>query len=177
MPISNKFQFSLKKINFSYDINNVINDLSISFYSGEKIALVGSSGSGKTTLCNLIMGFYDCFYGDILIDNYSLYANLAINIRKAYSQYYHLLNKGGYFLANCFGKKTTGFNTGIKIDSNTFRNIERGVLKDRGVTTFWDREELNNMFREIGYQIVKIENVAENRNSVFIEKHITYLMK
>ena len=84
---------------------------------------------------------------------------------------------GGLFLTNCFGKKTTGFNTGVKIDSNTFRNIEKGVLKDKGITTFWDREELNNMFRKIGYQIVNIENIFENRNSIFIEKHITYLMK
>lgn len=114
---------------------------------------------------------------DILVDNYSLYANSAINIRRAYLQYYHLLSRGGLFLANCFGKKTTGFNTGIKIDTNTFRNIEKGVLKDKGITTFWDREELNNMFKKIGYQIVKIENVVENRNSIFIEKHITYLMK
>jgi ubiquinone/menaquinone biosynthesis C-methylase UbiE len=114
---------------------------------------------------------------DILVDNYSLCANSAINIRRAYLQYYHLLSRGGLFLTNYFGKKTTGFNTGIKIDNNTFRNIEKGVLKDKGITTFWEREELNNMFKKIGYQIVKIENVVENRNSIFIEKHITYLMK
>jgi len=114
---------------------------------------------------------------DILVDNYSLYCNSTVNIREAYLQYYDLLNKGGLFITNCFGKKTTGFNTGIKINNNTFKNLREGVLKNRGISTFWDREELNNMFREIGYQIVNIENIIENRNGVFIEKHITYLMK
>jgi len=114
---------------------------------------------------------------DILVDNYSLYANLASHIRQAYIQYYHLLKEEGLFITNCFGKNTTGFNTGQKIEDNTFINLEKGTLKNKGKTTFWDRKELNEMFEKTGYRIVNIENIIENRNNVIIEKHINLFNK
>ncbi|SUY94563.1 ABC transporter CbaT [Clostridium sporogenes] len=40
--------------------------------SGERIALVGESGSGKTTLAKLLMNFYQCEKGEILINTYNI---------------------------------------------------------------------------------------------------------
>lgn len=53
---------------YSDDHNEVLRNISLHIYPGEKLALVGPSGGGKTTLCNLIPRFYDVTEGRILID-------------------------------------------------------------------------------------------------------------
>ncbi|MGI4849398.1 MAG: ABC transporter ATP-binding protein [Janthinobacterium lividum] len=46
----------------------VIDHLSLTIQSGEKIGLVGRSGAGKSTITNLLLRFYDVEQGRILID-------------------------------------------------------------------------------------------------------------
>jgi len=46
----------------------VLNKLSASVSSGERVALVGPSGAGKSTLLKLLMRFYDATAGAVLID-------------------------------------------------------------------------------------------------------------
>jgi len=46
----------------------VIDDLSFSIAPGERVALVGESGAGKSTIFQLIMRFYDCDAGRVLVD-------------------------------------------------------------------------------------------------------------
>jgi ATP-binding cassette subfamily B multidrug efflux pump len=47
----------------------VIDRLSLTIHSGEKIGLVGRSGAGKSTITNLLLRFYDVEQGRILIDD------------------------------------------------------------------------------------------------------------
>lgn len=57
------------RIRFHYGKGKgVIEDLSLSIRSGEKVGLVGRSGAGKSTLVNLLLRFYDLEGGRILID-------------------------------------------------------------------------------------------------------------
>lgn len=114
---------------------------------------------------------------DILLDNYSLYSNLPEQIIKAFQCYYKLLNKPGFFLVNCFGKKTTGYKTGEKLVANTYTNLTSGPLQNRGMVTFFDREELNDIFNSIGFKIDYTERILEDRNGIIVEKHITCLTK
>ena len=46
----------------------VIEDVSLTVGSGEKVGIVGRSGAGKSTLVNLLLRFYDLERGRILID-------------------------------------------------------------------------------------------------------------
>lgn len=51
---------------------NVIEKLSFSVRSGERIALVGPTGAGKTTIINLLSRFYEPSSGSILIDGHDI---------------------------------------------------------------------------------------------------------
>ncbi len=62
-----------KDVDFRYGTRNLIlKDINMNIKSGEKIALVGESGSGKTTLAKLLMNFYQCEKGEILINTYNM---------------------------------------------------------------------------------------------------------
>lgn len=60
----------LKNVSFSYPETDkkIINNLSMTIKSGEKIALVGYNGAGKSTLVKLLLRLYDASAGDILIN-------------------------------------------------------------------------------------------------------------
>ncbi|NFA29647.1 peptidase domain-containing ABC transporter, partial [Clostridium botulinum] len=62
-----------KDVDFRYGTRKLIlKDINMNIKPGEKIALVGESGSGKTTLSKLLMNFYQCEKGEILINTYNI---------------------------------------------------------------------------------------------------------
>ena len=69
-PISKKIGF--QKVDFKYDEEIVLKDISFEVNVGEVIALVGMSGAGKTSLVNLLPRFYDVEKGQILIDDHDI---------------------------------------------------------------------------------------------------------
>jgi ATP-binding cassette, subfamily B, bacterial MsbA len=69
-PISEGIFF--QKVNFKYDGEPVLKEISLSVKTGEVIALVGMSGAGKTSLVNLLPRFYDVEAGEILIDGHDI---------------------------------------------------------------------------------------------------------
>ena len=59
------------KVAFSYPSRqdkSVLNSVSFSVGSGQKIAVVGPSGAGKSTIASLLLRFYDASEGNIRID-------------------------------------------------------------------------------------------------------------
>ena len=56
-------------VNFSYESEMILKDISFEIKKGEVIALVGESGGGKTTICHLIPNFYKVSEGKVLIDD------------------------------------------------------------------------------------------------------------
>jgi len=63
----------LKGISFSYNGKNTIfSNISFKARTGERIAIFGPSGVGKTTIVELILGFYQCSSGKILVDGIDL---------------------------------------------------------------------------------------------------------
>ncbi|HQF44755.1 MAG TPA: thiol reductant ABC exporter subunit CydC [Anaerolineaceae bacterium] len=72
IPVSvpEKPNILIRNLSFQYHGNLPLaaDHLNIDIPYGRKIALVGENGSGKTTILNLLMRFWDCQPGEILID-------------------------------------------------------------------------------------------------------------
>ena len=63
----------LKNICFEFEKGKeVLKNVNLSIFKGEKIAFVGESGSGKTTLVDLLTGLYKPKSGNIYLDNIKL---------------------------------------------------------------------------------------------------------
>ncbi len=60
----------MKDLSFSYPgtEKKVLDNLNLKFEKGQRYALVGENGSGKTTIVKLLLGLYDDYEGEILID-------------------------------------------------------------------------------------------------------------
>ncbi len=74
-----KGKIEIKDLTFSYENQNILENLNIIVPAGKKIAIVGLSGSGKSTLLSLLLRFFTNYDGKILIDDqdiskFSLYS-------------------------------------------------------------------------------------------------------
>ena len=58
----------VKDVTFSYDQENIIEDINIELHDNELVCLLGSSGGGKTTLFNVISGLRSPQKGKVLLD-------------------------------------------------------------------------------------------------------------
>ncbi len=68
--LAKKFYIELKNVRFRYPGSNTyaIDGVNMKLLSDENYAFVGKNGSGKTTLVRVLLGLYDGYEGNILID-------------------------------------------------------------------------------------------------------------
>lgn len=61
-------EIGFKGVNFAYDEELVLRDMSVTLDAGKSVALVGPSGAGKSTFAKLAPRFYDASEGVVSID-------------------------------------------------------------------------------------------------------------
>ncbi|WP_372365613.1 peptidase domain-containing ABC transporter [Candidatus Uabimicrobium sp. HlEnr_7] len=67
---------------YSQNSNNILSNINLEIYAGEKIAIVGRSGSGKTTLINLVIKLLQPSSGSIYLDNHDLSNISPVELRQ-----------------------------------------------------------------------------------------------
>lgn len=90
--VPTSFDIEFKNVEFAYEDENVINNISFKVEENTMNAIVGLSGSGKSTLVNLIPRFYDIKKGQILIGGKdirdmsmeTLYKNISMVFQNVY---------------------------------------------------------------------------------------------
>ncbi|MCQ2538682.1 MAG: ABC transporter ATP-binding protein/permease, partial [Lachnospiraceae bacterium] len=72
---ANAPRIEFRNVSFTYgDVNDDIEDkyvlrnVSFTLNADESLGIIGATGSGKTTILNLLMRYYDCQSGEVLID-------------------------------------------------------------------------------------------------------------
>ena len=68
-PIST---INFNNVTLKFGEKNALENLDLSIYAGQNIALVGQSGGGKSSLVNLLLRFYDANEGSIAINNHNI---------------------------------------------------------------------------------------------------------
>lgn len=61
-------ELALSHLSFSYDQEIILDDISMTFPQGKKIALVGPSGAGKSTIVHLLERFYPLSTGTLTLN-------------------------------------------------------------------------------------------------------------
>lgn len=75
LPAKVEGQLSLENVTFAYPVapeRQVLKDIQLTINAGERVALVGPSGAGKSTLFQLLLRFYDCNHGRIMLDGINI---------------------------------------------------------------------------------------------------------
>jgi sulfate-transporting ATPase len=63
-----QFVYEMKQVYKSYGDKVVLRDISLSFYYGAKIGVIGENGSGKSTLLKIMAGLDKDFQGETRLD-------------------------------------------------------------------------------------------------------------
>ena len=64
--VHGKIEF--RNVSFTYDRQQVLDNVSFTVEPGKTVAIMGPTGSGKTTLVQLLYRFYDVTDGEVLVD-------------------------------------------------------------------------------------------------------------
>src|SRR5262245_63468024 len=65
---SRKPLISIRNVSLSYGNFKALTDVSVDFFEGELVGLVGDNGAGKTTLIRILSGLYTPTSGEVHFD-------------------------------------------------------------------------------------------------------------
>ncbi|MDO4545239.1 MAG: ABC transporter ATP-binding protein [Bacillota bacterium] len=122
----------LENLNFSYDANHVLKDVSYSFESGKIYAITGKSGAGKTTLLSILSGLAEPDSGVVSCKGQNL---------KQVNQYDYRSRDIGVIFQNfnLLTKLTAVENVLLSMDISGIKNVNKKqrayrLLKSVGIT-------------------------------------------
>lgn len=134
-----------KNLSYTYDsMHYILKNINLKIKKGNKVMVLGKSGSGKSTLLKLIMKYYDCDRGQLLIDNLDIndYDASCISKNICYVSQNEILYTDSVY---------NNINLNRKIDINRFLEIEKmcyveDILKN-------NRLGFNMILEENGFNI------------------------
>lgn len=120
-------KIEFKSINYKIDEKEIISNLNLELYSGQKIGIYGKSGSGKSTFIDLLMGLINPSTGEIIIDGKTLESKLK---NSWFSKIGHV--KQDVFLIDDTIKKNIAFGIEDELIDNdkVFNSLKLAGLED-----------------------------------------------
>jgi iron complex transport system ATP-binding protein len=141
---------SIKKLNFSYDSDRVLKDLSAEVKDGELLGIIGPNGSGKTTLLKLITKILKPSSGNLFFDEAKIceipageyakkvaYLPSDINISFSFSVE-EFVSMGRFPHTGRYGRLSASDKKTIK---NAMNEFEIGRYADRNIWELSDGEK------------------------------------
>ena len=136
-----------ENVSFRYDSKNqILKEINLEIFKGEKIGVIGESGSGKSTLIDLLIGLIQPTQGNILIDNQPLNENTRswTNLIGYVPQSIMLIDESI--------KKNIAFGTN---DDDINKEALANALKAVSLDTYFRRNEID-IEKKIGERGVKL---------------------
>ncbi|MCI8358451.1 MAG: class I SAM-dependent methyltransferase [Lachnospiraceae bacterium] len=128
-------------------------------------------------VCDALKLPYEDGFFDAVIDSYCVTMNTAVEGRKMYQEIYRILKEGGALQTAQFGKNTDGYRTGTRIEENTWTEMDNIQLHDVGKIHFTDKDEMENMLKEIGFTNINVDTILYTDRGVKIEQIIACAYK
>lgn len=124
----------------------------------------------------LEMDYPDHFFNAV-IDSVSIQSNRIDDIKTMYKSVWNVLKVGGKFLTVVFGRETTGYGTGTRIEDGTYEGIETGSLHGLGCRHFFEEKEFRRLLAEAGFKDIGIDNIRYTDRGNVIEQFIAIGVK
>ena len=109
--------------------------------------------------------FLDCKYKDnffdIVIDRASITHNSYNDIIKIIDKSYKILKPDGKFISTYLFSKNCSILKGYKKDTNTFKNIKNGFLSGVGTVSFFNKNNILELFTN-KFNIIHLEHNKKN---------------
>jgi len=98
---------------------------------------------------------------DVVADIGAISANSSRGISQILSEINRVLKPGGQvFSSVLFTTSTSGYKTGEKIDSHSYRNVEYGPVAGLGTIHFFTRAEINKIWQLAGFNNPVIDVIS-----------------
>lgn len=108
---------------------------------------------------------------DMVLDSTTLCSVRSTERRQALRKIAGLMASDGSYLSVAFGKSTTGFGTGKRVEEDGFDEIPAGALANRGFAVFHDKATLATELGGCGLQVRSLDTTVftTHNGSVVVE--------
>lgn len=142
-----------------------------------KKKLEGENLSAHFAVLDGLNIFYEDDFFDAVIDNVCIYANTLPNIRQMYQNIFRVLKGKGKLLTVCFGTETYGYGLGKEVEADTFTEIQDGPLHNRGISHFYNKNEIKDILENVGFKVILIDTIMYTDNGKPIQQYIVQAEK
>ncbi len=113
---------------------------------------------------------------DLVIDIFSIYSNKIESIKKTINEVERVMKPGSFFYSKLWGKKTSGYGKGKKIEKDTYQDITEGPCKDMGLAHFFSKKDIEDTFSI--FNIISIDEILTKKsNGTIIQEYLCSFKK
>ena len=140
-------------------VDGSISAIKISRKRLKKEGLKGNFSIADITSLPYMSASFDC-----VIAIASIQHNCKSDIGKILREVHRIVKKRGRLFSMMISVGTYGFNSGKKIERNTFTDISRGPCKGMGLTHFFEKKEILNSLKY--FKDIRIESSTRTVNQM-----------